>query len=71
MTIVWICWLKLQKLDYNARNGQYKIRSHFYCSVSYSRISLKEGNVMLNFAMHGFEKREVFFYNENEAKGYQ
>jgi hypothetical protein len=69
MTVVCICSLKLQKLDYNARNGQYKIRRHFYCSVNYSSISLKEGNVMLNFVMHTFEKRE--FLNENEAKDYQ
>ena len=25
MTVVYICWLKLQKLNYNAQNGQSKI----------------------------------------------
>jgi len=25
MTVVCICWLKLQKLNYNAQNGQCKI----------------------------------------------
>jgi hypothetical protein len=29
-----------------------------FCSVNYSSISLKEGNVMLNLAMQVFEKRE-------------
>jgi len=71
MTIVCICWLKLQKLDYNARNGQYQIRRYLYCSVNYSSVSLKEIKVMLNLATHIFENSEFYFFHENEAKSYK
>jgi hypothetical protein len=64
MIIVCFCWLKLQKLDFHARNVKYKIRRHFYCSVNYSSVSLKEGNVMLNLAMQAFEKREIHFFTK-------
>ena len=63
MTTVCICWLKLQKFDYNARNGQYKIRWHYYFSVNYSSISLKERHVMHSLAMHDFEKRGFYLFN--------
>jgi len=64
MIIVCFCWLKLQKLDFHARNEQYKIRRHFYCSVNSSSISLKEGNVTHNLAMQAFEKREFNFFTK-------